>query len=115
MPTRKNDRNPYFGHNIRQLRMSFDISQDELAEKLKIPSKHGGVIVSGWERGEREPSLAMVCKIADFFGVTCDWLLGRTSKNQFTDKVYTLIVKGEDKISEEDKVRLYKVIKAFTD
>lgn len=113
MATRRNDRHPYFAHNIRQLRMTFSMSQDELAKSLKIPSAHGGAIVSGWERGEREPSLVMVCEIADFFGVSLDWLLGRENRTPFRDQVYTLLVRGEDQLSTEERDRLLKVIEAL--
>lgn len=115
MPTRINDRNQYFSHNVRQLRMSFNMSQDELAIKLKTPSKHGGAIVSGWERGEREPSFTTLCKIADLFGVSTDWLLGRTPPTSpFGSKIFSLLVREEENMSEDDKQRLMKVIQAFT-
>lgn len=115
MPTRKNDRNPHFGINVRQLRILRALSQDELAKALQIPSEHGGVIVSGWERGEREPSLAMVCKIADYFGVSCDFLLGRKPGKPFSDKTYSLLAVAEDEISEDNKKRLFEIIKVFAD
>ena len=31
-----------------------------------------------YERGEREPSTKLVCELADYFGVSADYLLGRT-------------------------------------
>lgn len=34
------------------------------------------VVYNRYENGEREPSLDMVVKLADFFGVTTDFLLG---------------------------------------
>jgi len=34
-------------------------------------------IIGQYERGEKEPSASSLCKIADFFEVTTDYLLGR--------------------------------------
>lgn len=34
-------------------------------------------IISRYERGEREPSASSLIKIADFFEVSTDYLLGR--------------------------------------
>jgi transcriptional regulator with XRE-family HTH domain len=34
--------------------------------------------VGMWERGQREPDGDMLCRIADMFGVSLDYLLGRS-------------------------------------
>lgn len=34
--------------------------------------------VGGWEAGARKPNQAMTSRLADFFGVSVDYLLGRT-------------------------------------
>ena len=47
MSTRTNDRNPYFRQNLRLLRKQFNISQEDLAEELKVKANHGGSVVSG--------------------------------------------------------------------
>lgn len=36
--------------------------------------------VGSWEAGRREPPFKTLIKIADFFGVTTDYLLGRTDR-----------------------------------
>ena len=33
-----------------------------------------------YEKGEREPQLSTLIKIADFYGVTLDYLAGRTDR-----------------------------------
>ena len=30
-----------------------------------------------WERGEREPDISTLCKLAEYFNVTVDYLIGR--------------------------------------
>lgn len=36
------------------------------------------VALSRYEHGQREPSLAVLGRLADYYGVTVDWLIGRT-------------------------------------
>lgn len=61
-------------NRMRDLREDAELSQTELAEALGIAQ----TTYSGYERGFREPSLDMLCRIADFFHTSTDYLLGRT-------------------------------------
>lgn len=61
-------------NRMRDLREDAELSQAELAEALGIAQ----TTYSGYERGFREPSLDMLCQIADFFHTSTDYLLGRT-------------------------------------
>ncbi len=53
---------------LKILRKKNRITQKELAEALHISQTS----VSKYERGESEPDLEMIIKMADFFGVTID-------------------------------------------
>ncbi|MBQ5328979.1 MAG: helix-turn-helix transcriptional regulator [Oscillospiraceae bacterium] len=53
---------------LKKLRKQNRITQRNLAEALHISQTS----VSKYERGESEPDLEMVIKMADFFGVTID-------------------------------------------
>ena len=59
---------------IKKLRKRNSLSQDELATKLEISRS----AVSMYERGEREPDMATINKIANFYDVTVDFLVGNT-------------------------------------
>lgn len=61
------------GDNIRNCRELMNLSQSEAADKLGI----NRVNYNRYENNEREPDNEMLIKIADFFGVTVDHLLGR--------------------------------------
>lgn len=37
--------------------------------------------ITHYERGDREPSLEMLCKLADLFGVSVDYLIGHEKKS----------------------------------
>lgn len=58
---------------IHDLRMAFGWSQVELARKLQVSKQ----AVSNWENDNIQPSIDMLIRLADTFGVTTDYLLGR--------------------------------------
>ena len=59
------------------LRKKAKISQKELAEEIDVSQASIGY----WERGQRTPSIDAVQKIAKYFNVTTDYLLGLTGDN----------------------------------
>ncbi|MEG1036586.1 MAG: LexA family transcriptional regulator [Anaerovoracaceae bacterium] len=61
---------------FKQLRQEARLTQDELAEKLRLSRSAIGM----YESGRREPDLETTELIADFFNVDIDYLLGRTLK-----------------------------------
>ena len=65
------DLKPIIAKNISSLRVSFGMTQLELAEKLNYTDK----AVSKWERGESVPDVTVLKNISDLFGVTVDYLL----------------------------------------
>lgn len=59
---------------IKELRENAGIQQKELALELGIPSN----TLSQYENGKREPSIEMMKKIADYFQVSTDFILGNS-------------------------------------
>lgn len=62
---------------LRNLRRDFNISQVELANKLCVTKQ----CVSNWENDNILPSVDMIIKLAKFFNVSTDYLLGLDSDN----------------------------------
>ena len=58
---------------IKALRLAGNYSQVEIAEKLSVTKQ----TISNWENNNIQPSVDMLVKIADLFGVSTDYLLGR--------------------------------------
>ena len=68
---------------IRDLREDRDLKQRQMAEYLMCDQS----LYSKYERGERPLPLDLAEKLADFYGVSVDYLLGRTDvKNPFPKK-----------------------------
>lgn len=61
---------------IRKLRKEFNISQVELASKLGVTKQ----CVSNWENDNILPSIEMLIKLAKYFNVSTDYLLGINSE-----------------------------------
>lgn len=64
-----------FGERLALLRRKTGLSQYTLADKLGMSRGQ----LANYEQGQREPDFATVNQLAEFFDVTTDYLLGRTS------------------------------------
>lgn len=60
-----------FADILKQLRAESDISQGKLAKSIGV----SGGNVSSWESGESKPGYTALCSLAQFFGVSADYLL----------------------------------------
>ncbi|MDE7293417.1 MAG: helix-turn-helix domain-containing protein [Oscillospiraceae bacterium] len=60
---------------IRDLREDRDLTQKQIAEYLMCDQS----LYSKYERGEREVPLNIIIKLADFYNVNIDYLVGRSS------------------------------------
>ena len=61
-----------FGEKLKELRLDKGIGQIQLAKELGV----GKSVISLWELNRCEPTLSNLIKIAQFFGVTIDFLAG---------------------------------------
>lgn len=62
-----------FAEILQELREDKNISRKALAAKLNISVSTLGM----YEQGRREPNIDMLIKIADYFNVSIDFLVGR--------------------------------------
>ena len=67
---------------IRDMREDKDLTQQKIAGILMCDQS----LYSKYERGEREIPLALLIKLADFYGTSLDYLVGRTSNPDFVGK-----------------------------
>lgn len=89
-------------YRIKELRLNHDFSQKQIAEYLCITQQ----TYSRYEIGELEPSIKVLIRLARFYNISVDYLLGLSDckKRFWNDK--TLYC--ED--AEEDSLRKHKII-----
>lgn len=72
-----------FSENLQKLRAGRNLTQKQLAEILATSTSS----VAMWESAKRETDFETLCRIADIFDVTVDYLLGRVSSEQHNKKL----------------------------
>lgn len=65
-------------NRIRELRQKKRLSQVSLAEAFGVAQS----AISNWEKGNREPDNTTLRKLAEYFGVSIDYLLGNSDEPQ---------------------------------
>ena len=63
-----------FSDRLRQLRTARDLSQMDFSKQIGVSKSS----INMYERGEREPGLETLERIADYFNVDMDYLLGKS-------------------------------------
>ena len=63
-----------FGERLRALRIERGVGQNLLAKELELSNAS----ISYWETGKQEPGAAAIFKLAQYFDVSADYLLGIT-------------------------------------
>jgi len=63
-----------FAERVKTLRTEKSLTQIEFARKMGVSNG----TVGGWETAKILPSVPVLLKLAEFFGCTTDYLLGRS-------------------------------------
>lgn len=71
------------GSRLRQLREGLGMVLQDVANLFGTTRS----VPSQWECGQREPAYENLLKLADFYGVTTDWLLGREGADRDSPRV----------------------------
>ena len=67
---------------IKDLREDSDLTQSQIGEKLNLPQR----TYAYYESGERMLPPHVLCALADFYGVSVDYLLEQTDKKNENDR-----------------------------
>lgn len=67
-----------FGDRLKELREEKEMTQEELGKLLNITKQ----AIYTYEKGENEPTMDALVKIADIFDVSLDYLLCRTKQKE---------------------------------
>lgn len=90
------------GNIISKLRYEKGLTQQELGDKLNVARS----TIAGWETGVSEPGIDSIRSIANFFNVSCDYLLERTDER--------ININLENSINKECLLLINNVLKNFT-
>ncbi len=63
---------------IRALREDADLTQQRLGAAINVPQR----TYAYYESGERMVPPSVLCALADFYGVSVDYILGRTDRKK---------------------------------
>lgn len=96
------------GSKITELRKQNKWSQSDLAKAVNASRD----IIGKYERNENAPSIEMAQKIADVFGVTVDYLLGKSAIAKYNQNDIKRL-EGIEKLDPDTKSKLYFVIDTF--
>ena len=85
---------------LKELREKENFTQTSLAEKIGVTSQ----TILNWENGIYEPSISQLCKLADIFNVSIDYLVDRKESKTIINEC----IKEIEKINKEDFVSWIK-------
>lgn len=63
---------------LKEIRKNEKLTQSDIAKKLNIPL----MTYNNYENEKTEPTIDTLCKLADYYGVTLDYLVGREFSNE---------------------------------
>src|ERR1700722_16949790 len=102
-----------FPDRLRQLRKQKNLSQTELAKLAGLHFMHYG----RYERGESQPKADALKRLADALGVSGDYLMEgmpeEAAKGRFEDREFLRQFQEVEKLPEEDKLVVRRLIEAF--
>lgn len=88
---------------LKELRNIKNLTLKELSNNVGLSPQ----VLSRYELGQTEPDFSTLIKLADFFGVTVDYLLGRENKN--------LIERPPYEITDKQTLDIMKLCKVMTE
>ena len=99
------------GDKIKVLREGKNVSQKELAQAIGVSD----VMVSLYEQGKKYPSLSTIVRIAEYFNVSTDYLLGiKTSANDDIPENIKAVARNLMELSEEKRKLAIDMIKIMS-
>lgn len=98
-------------NKLKELRKERNLTQTELAKFLNSTQQ----TYQRYEIEQSEPNLDTLCKLADFYGVTLDYLIGREYNNElgYINDTEKELIKNFRQLNNLNKVKMLSEIKGF--
>ena len=100
--------------NLREFRQKKDLSQKELSEAVGIPQ----TTLFGYEMGRCEANVVNLIKLADYYHVTLDELVGRETENinlNVLDKKESYLIRKILQMNEQELLRTTAFVMGLTE
>ncbi len=90
---------------ISELRNLKGVTQEEVAAALSVSNK----TVSKWENGDSSPDITALAQLAEYYGVSTDYLLGLKGESKCTAEIIADEFKGLDR--RKSALKLFEIVK----
>ncbi|MCI6573325.1 MAG: helix-turn-helix domain-containing protein [Firmicutes bacterium] len=98
--------------HLKEIRLQNNLTQKELSEQTKIIRQN----ISRYENGEVEPNISTLIKLADYFNVSVDYLIGHRQNNKIDisglSDIQQNIIKMTTELDETNAIRVESYISA---
>lgn len=96
---------------LKELRKENKKTQQDVADKLNIAQQ----TYARYELETSEPTIDTLCKLADYYGVSLDYLIGRDFANEFVylNDFEKNLIKQIRKLNEINKIRILAEIQGM--
>lgn len=95
-----------FGERIAKLLETEGYTQRELATMIGVTE----AALSRYLKNEREPKMEIIANIATALNTTTDYLLTGKDDTESFEETYRLVARGTSTMSEDEKLKLMKVL-----
>lgn len=92
---------------LKELRKAHALTQSQTAEILGVPTK----TYQNYEREVRYPDMDVLCVLADRYGVTLDYLVGRDDSPDYADRQRLLVY--FDQLDDDGQERLLELARVM--
>ncbi len=96
-----------FGDKLRELRKEKKVSQEEIGKLCGVAKN----TVSNWENNINKPDIDLVLKLAQYFNVTTDYLLGFTQDDLDKIKQLEIALKNAGVDNIEQAMQIIEILK----
>ena len=101
---------------LKYLRKHAELTQTDVADKLGLLQNS----YSRYERGERLPDFETLQKLANFFDVSVDYLIGNDTGNPDTVELCNFLLHGTYSLdgqfpTDKERIMLHSIVKAISD
>lgn len=102
------------GARLRKLRIENDKNQHQIGEIVGVHES----TISLWENDKREPDISQIAMLANYFGVSCDYLIFGYNNANYADEIekhWPELAARLKKVNSKQANTLIKIIDAYTE